>query len=149
MKTLLILILIVSVIIIWAIMFPNAKVTITATGINNFRRKFLLILKNWTNNRIQARRIAKNLVEHNQLFTYAPNQDLEKAFAKVIIFRIKGKKIIVIPTKKYVVSKLAKEQLDNYSLSMIMEYYPNTHWQRAEITRIPYINFFFVKIAEK
>ena len=149
MKLILITLLLLLMLSSWAIFFPNTKITITADNINKFRQKLFKISQNWANNRIQEHRISKNLVEHDQLFSYAPNETLEKAFVKTRIFDIKGKKMIVIPTKKYEVSMLAKEQLDNYSLSMLMEYYPNTHWQRAKITRIPYINFFFIKITEK
>lgn len=134
---------------IWAVLYPNSQITITANNINTFRRKILKFCKNWTNNRVQARRIAKNLVEHDQLFSYMPNESLEKAFSRTKIIDFKGKKMIIIPTKSYEVSNLAKEELDDHSISMLIKYYPNCHWSLAKLKKIPYTNYYITLITEK
>ncbi|MEY8295261.1 hypothetical protein [Limosilactobacillus caviae] len=149
MKTFLIILFLVICISFWAFLYPNAKITLKATSIKKTSYFIYRKLQIWGNNRIQERRIAKSLVEYDQLFSYAPNYDLEKAFSKTKAFNHKGKKLIIIPTRTQALSKLAKEQLDNLSLPMLNEYYPNVHWNLAELKKFPYINYFLVIVTEK
>lgn len=133
----------------WAKLYPDKKITIQARNINNFRESFFKVGKDWANNRIQERRIAKNLVQHDQLFGYMPNDDLEKAFARTRVINFKGKKSIIIPTKTYEMSNLAKEQLESNSATMLTKYYPNCHWKPARLKRIKYTNYYITIISEK
>lgn len=70
MKGLLLLLLVIIIVYVWAILFPNAKITIKAENIKDFINFMYHKLEIWYNNRLQTHRLRQSLVQREiMLFT--------------------------------------------------------------------------------
>lgn len=160
MKVLLLLLLVIIVISIWAIIFPNARITIKATNIRKLNKLLYQSLKIWSNNRLQTHRLRQSLVQREVMLAHSQqlpilsnNSELyemtAKSFKKIVIFQRHQKTTIIIPTGSLAITDFAKEELDNCLLELLMTYYPNHHWQQLESKRVIGTNYFYLTIKQK
>lgn len=160
MKLILIILLLLIILIIWAIIFPTANVTIRAENIRSFSNLMYQKSKVWCNNRLQTHRLRQSLVKkelllaHSQQFTaLSTNGELHelaaKAFRKVFIFQRQQKTRIVIPIGSPALIEFAENELNDYLLTLLINYYPTHHWQPITHERLPLTNYYYLLIKQK
>lgn len=145
---------------IWLLLYPQSVVTIRAGDIRQLGKQLYQMLKTWANNRLQTHRLKQSLVQrelmlaHSQQFTVlSANSELHelaaKAFRKIFIFQRHKKTVIVIPTGSYALTKFSIDELDNYLLELLTMYYPDHHWQPIKPYKLPLFNYFYLSIKQK
>lgn len=151
------LLLIIILISIWTILYPNSTVTIRAGDIRQLGKQLYQMIKIWVNNRLQTHRLRQSLVQREIMLTHsqqfaALSKDSElhelaaKAFRKLFIFQNKHKTNIIIPIGSSALADFAQNELDNRLLELLIIYYPHHHWQPLETKRLPWTNYFYLKI---
>lgn len=160
MKIITITLMLVVIIGIWVLLYPESELTIRAGDVRQVGNKLYQVLKTWANNRLQTHRLRQSLVQrevmlaHSQQFA-ALSKDSElhelaaRAFRKLFVFQNKHKTNIIIPIGSNALADFTQNELDNRLLELLITYYPHHHWQPLETKRLPWTNYFYLTIRQK
>lgn len=160
MKIITITLMLVVIIGIWVLLYPESELTIRAGDVRQVSNKLYQVLKTWANNRLQTHRLRQSLVQREVMLAHSQQLQImstnseqhelaAKAFKRTIIFQKKNKTNIIIPIGSSALAHFAQNELDNRLLELLITYYPHHHWQPLETKRLPWTNYFYLTIRQK
>lgn len=160
MKIITITLMLVVIIGIWVLLYPESELTIRAGDVRQVSNKLYQVLKTWANNRLQTHRLRQSLVQREILLAHSRQLQImsinseqhelaAKAFRRTIVFQKHQKTKVVIPIGSPALVDFAENELNSYLLNLLVEYYPTHHWHQLETKRIPWTNYFYLTIKQK
>lgn len=157
MKVLLILFLIALIILIWAKLFPDKKITIQAEHINKLSSKLFSISKVWGDDRLQTIRIKRDLNDYlnlkiqNCFFAGDLNKYryMQKQCHKLLIISLKHKRHLVIPCGSQSQGRWFADELTTLIKNDLNYFFPSLHWNEPTIKRIKATSYFYFTVSEK
>ncbi|MDD1381332.1 hypothetical protein [Limosilactobacillus reuteri] len=160
MKIITITLMLVVIIGIWVLLYPESELTIRAGDVRQVSNKLYQVLKTWANNRLQTHRLRQSLVQREVMLAHSRQLQImsinseqhelaAKAFRRTIVFQKHQKTKVVIPIGSPALVDFAENELNSYLLNLLVEYYPTHHWHPLETKRIPWTNYFYLTIKQK